>query len=71
MKIGRLLIEKPDRRIESMVGACGCIFISTPIAHITWFNRQCRCSGCDEYICVCTCSFCYKKINECECEICA
>jgi len=68
MKIGRLILERPFWGLSCLKGSCGCILISTPIVHITWIHKNCRCSICKQNICECICPLCDQKYIECDCE---
>lgn len=53
MIIGRLGIHKPILGFEFIKGLCGCILVGTPIAYFTWYNRDCKCQTCLNYVCKC------------------
>lgn len=70
MRIGRLRIDKPIWGFFADKGACGCLFLWTPLASFTWLDKECKCSYCGGYTCVCAYMICaYCAEDPCTCII--
>ena len=70
MRIGRLEfgIVKGGSDWNYYRGFCECRILSLGKVYLTWLSKTCKCSACNQYLCVCKCEKCCELAVACVCE---
>lgn len=74
MRIGRLEFGKVSGQYHwgFSKGSCKCAMLDIGPFYVTFLDRDCKCSECNEYTCKCVdvfCTDCQEFDNDCCCEV--